>query len=82
MGKRSKTLTAMSLVTGLLAACSGDLVTGGELIRPGEPTGIIEVVNDTSTSFVAVLISACDVGSYGLGKRRVGEGGRTSILDH
>lgn len=54
------------LMAGTLAACSGDLLTGGPLIRPGEPTGFIKVVNASSMSFPAILISACDVGSYGL----------------
>ncbi len=49
-----------------LGACSGDLLTGGPLVRPGEPTGTIVVHNQTSISVPAVLISACDVGSYGL----------------
>ncbi len=49
-----------------LAACSGDLLTGGPLIRPGEPTGVINVINQTSINVPSVLISDCDVGSYGL----------------
>lgn len=52
--------------TAALAGCSGDLLTGGPLVRPGEPTGVINVINETSISVPAVLISACDVGSYGL----------------
>jgi len=50
-----------------LAACSGDAwITGGELIRPGEPTGTITVVNATSSYFDAVMISDCDVSTYGI----------------
>jgi hypothetical protein len=48
-----------------LVACES-LVTGGPLIRPGEPTGTIEVVNQTSNTIDVVLISDCDAGTYGL----------------
>ncbi|WP_084860602.1 hypothetical protein [Salibaculum halophilum] len=51
-----------------LGACSGDLLTGGPLVRPGEPTGTIVVHNQTGISVPAVAISACDVGSYGLNR--------------
>lgn len=54
-----------------LAACSS-LITGGELIRPGEPTAIIEVVNDTGDNLHAVLISECSASTYGL--NRMGDG--------
>ncbi len=52
-----------------LAACSGDAwITGGDLIRPGEATGTIEVVNDTSDVIDVVLISNCDASTYGLNR--------------
>jgi hypothetical protein len=57
----------------IVAACSS-LVTGGDLIRPGEPTGIINVINGTSAVIDVVLISACDVGSYGLNRLPDGVG--------
>jgi hypothetical protein len=44
------------------------LITGGPLIIPGRATGTIEFVNNTSSAFDAVLISECDVGSYGLNR--------------
>jgi hypothetical protein len=50
-----------------LVACES-LVTGGPLVRPGEPTGTIEVVNQTSGNIDVVLISDCDAGSYGLNR--------------
>lgn len=56
-------IPALVLVTG----CES-LVTGGDLIRPGEPTGVIQVINETSDDIDVVLISACDVGSYGLNR--------------
>ena len=51
-----------------LAACSGDAwITGGELIRPGEPTGTITVINNTGGRyFDAVMISDCNVSTYGV----------------
>ena len=63
-------LAAASLVA--LAACSS-LITGGELIRPGEPTAVIEVVNDTSNDIHAVLISECNASTYGLNRMAQGE---------
>ena len=44
------------------------LITGGPLIIPGRATGTIEFVNQTSNAFDVVLISECDVGSYGLNR--------------
>jgi hypothetical protein len=56
----------------LVAACSS-LVTGGDLIRPGEATGIIEVINGTSNDLHAVLISECNASTYGLNRMGSGE---------
>ena len=62
----SRGLAAMLFVVPL-AACSGDAwITGGDLIRPGEPTGTITVINDTSRYFDAVMISDCNVSTYGI----------------
>ena len=55
-----------------LAACSS-MITGGDLIRPGEATGTIEVYNDTSNDFHAVLISECSASTYGLNRMADGE---------
>lgn len=57
-----------ALAVACITAVSGcaSLITGGDLIRPGEPTGTIEVVNQTSNTIDVVLISDCDAGSYGL----------------
>lgn len=54
-------------LSGLVAGCA-DLVTGGPLLRPGEPTGVIQVVNATRYNVDAVLISACSNASYGLNR--------------
>lgn len=52
----------------LLAAGCASLLTGGPLIRPGEPTGVIQVANGSSSQVTVVLISACEVSSYGLNR--------------
>ncbi len=51
----------------LLAACES-LVTGGPLIREGEPTGVIQVANAGQTTVTVVLISSCDASTYGLNR--------------
>jgi hypothetical protein len=51
----------------LLSGCAS-LITGGELIRPGEPTGGIAVHNQTRQPLGVVLISACSASSYGLNR--------------
>ena len=50
-----------------LSGCA-DLVTGGPLIRPGEPLAAIRVVNATGSQLNAVLISACSASTYGLNR--------------
>lgn len=51
----------------LVGACSGDAwITGGELIRPGEPTGTLTVINGTSRVIDVVLVSECGASTYGL----------------
>jgi hypothetical protein len=58
---------AAALCLVALAACSADsLITGGELIRPGEPTGTITVINGTSGNIDVVSISDCNASTYGL----------------
>ena len=54
----------------LLTSVSGcmSLITGGELLRPGEPTGVIVVENASNVPIDVVLISDCNVGSYGLNR--------------
>ena len=58
---------AASIVLAALGGCSGDAwITGGDLIRPGEPTGTLTVVNGTSGSIDVISISDCDASTYGL----------------
>lgn len=51
----------------VLSGCA-DLVTGGPLIRPGEPVGAIEIVNVSGDMLDAVLISDCGASTYGLNR--------------
>lgn len=68
MGNR---LIGAALISAALA-CSGcantDWIDGGPLIRPGEPTGFIDVVNATPRTVNAVLISNCNASTYGLNR--------------
>ena len=54
----------------VLSACSS-MITGGDLLRPGEATSTIEVVNNTNNVIDVVLISDCNASTYGLD--RLGE---------
>ncbi len=63
LGKMTIALACLAL----LGACAS-MITGGPLIREGEPTGIIEVVNGSSRNVDVVLISACSASTYGLNR--------------
>lgn len=52
----------------LLVASCASLVTGGPLVRPGEPVGAIDVYNGASTTLTSVLISSCSASTYGLNR--------------
>ncbi len=41
------------------------MITGGELLRPGEPTGTLTVINGTSGHIDVVTISECAASTYG-----------------
>ncbi|MDP3801129.1 hypothetical protein [Brevundimonas sp.] len=61
---------AAATIIGLGASLGGcaSLITGGELIRPGEPTGTIRVSNQSSGAVNVVLISDCNASTYGLNR--------------
>lgn len=67
-------LAAVAAAAASAAACSSDLITGGPLIRPGEPTGVIVVQNASGHRVDAVLISACSASTYGLNRLPSGVG--------
>lgn len=64
-----KKLAAIIAMLGALATAScASMITGGPLIREGEPTGIIQVVNGSSATVTTVLISDCSASTYGLNR--------------
>jgi len=64
-----KTLLRAAAVAALVATggCAS-LITGGELIRPGEPTGTIRITNVSHGPINVVLISDCSASTYGLNR--------------
>jgi hypothetical protein len=62
-----KNLLVIAAAAIALSGCAG-MITGGELIRPGEPTARIRIENFTSGPVNAVLISACSASTYGLNR--------------
>ena len=57
---------AVAVVLSVLAACNpASMITGGELLRPGEPTGTLTVINGTAGNIDVVSISECDASTYG-----------------
>ncbi len=52
----------------LLAASCASMLTGGPLVRPGEPTGAIDFYNGSSSNITSVLISDCSASTYGLNR--------------
>ncbi len=64
-----KMLVKGALALSLLAATSGcaSLITGGDLIRPGEPMARLVFENTSRGQVIdTILISTCDASSYGL----------------
>ncbi|PWE16832.1 hypothetical protein DDZ18_11615 [Marinicauda salina] len=57
---------AAALAAAIVSACGS--IDGGPLIRPGEPTGVLEVANGSSRTFSAILISDCDNFTYGFNR--------------
>ena len=62
---------AAATIIGLAGSVGGcaSLITGGELIRPGEATGGLEVRNVSRTNAIdVVLVSDCNAHTYGLNR--------------
>lgn len=61
---------AAATIIGLAGGLGGcaSLITGGDLIRPGEPTGTIRVSNVGGGVINVILISACSASTYGLNR--------------
>lgn len=56
----------LATATVSLTACA--TLTGGPLVEPGTPTGVVEVVNRSNIPVTQVLISRCSAMSYGLNR--------------
>lgn len=55
-------------LAGSLGGCAS-LITGGELIRPGEPTGSLQIQNVSGANAIdVVLVSTCSASTYGLNR--------------
>ncbi|UJW85443.1 LptM family lipoprotein [Devosia sp. SL43] len=61
-------LAAVTAVT--LAGCS---VTGGDLIRPGEPTATLIIINGSYGYLDAIVISDCNNFTYGFNRLSDGD---------
>lgn len=68
MSIRRLILNSAVIGAAVTASACASLVTGGPLLRPGEPTGEIVVVNATRNPLHAVLISDCGASTYGLNR--------------
>lgn len=64
--KRFFAVGGAALCLAALAGC--DTLTGGALVRPGEPTGTLIIYNNTYGDLDAVVISECDAMSYGFNR--------------
>ncbi len=61
-------VTSALIGAALATSACASLVTGGPLLRPGEATGEIVVINATRNPVHAVLISDCGASTYGLNR--------------
>lgn len=50
-----------------LAGCAS-LVTGGPLVRQGEPTGVLRFINASRAPVTTIMISDCSASTYGLNR--------------
>jgi hypothetical protein len=65
-GVRNTIAGAAVVAAAALAGCGG--LDGGPLVRPGEPTGQIQVANGSSYTLTAILISDCNASTYGFNR--------------
>ncbi len=59
---------ALAVAAALALGGCADMVTGGPLIRPGEPLAAIRILNVSGDDIDAVLISTCSASTYGLNR--------------
>jgi hypothetical protein len=66
-------LMALGLAAATALALAGCSVTGGDLIRPGEPTATLIIINGSYGYLDAVVISDCNNFTYGFNRLADGD---------
>ena len=66
-------LMALGLAAATAVTLAGCSVTGGDLIRPGQPTATLIIVNGSYGHLDAVVISDCDNFTYGFNRLADGD---------
>ncbi len=61
-------LMGIALTLGGCSSVVDNFVTGGPLVRQGEQTGVIQVVNRSGYALTSVLLARCSAPSYGLNR--------------
>lgn len=64
-----KGITCAFVALTAMSGCFG----GGELVRAGEPTGALNVINQSGSTFTVVTISECSAASHGFTRLDSGE---------
>ncbi|MAI90632.1 hypothetical protein [Ponticaulis sp.] len=68
-----KQLSKPAITIALIATLAACGVTGGPLIREGEPVGMITIRNTSYSELTVVTMSDCDHYTYGLNRLSAGE---------
>ena len=63
---------SIGTMVGALALLSG-CISGGELVRPGEPAGMLNLINASGNTLTVVTISECAAASHGFTRLDSGE---------
>lgn len=66
-------ILALGVVAAATLALAGCSITGGDLIRPGEPTATLIIINGSYGYLDAVVISECDNFTYGFNRLADGD---------
>lgn len=63
---------SIAAIVGAIALVSG-CASSGELVRPGEPAGMLNLINESDDALTVVTISECSATSHGLSRLESGE---------
>lgn len=66
---KTQIFAAMVVVSSLVSACTEN----NDLLRQGEPAGMLNLVNGSETALTAVMISECSDDDYGVSRLESGE---------